>query len=59
MKDDKIVACVTVICLTALGVSYFAFVRQDGTVLVTLVGAITGVAGYKVKAIRDKLKESL
>lgn len=59
MKDDKIVACVTVVCITALGVSYFAFVRQDGSVLITLVGAITAVAGYKVKSIRDKLKGSL
>jgi len=40
-----ILGSVGVVCITALGIVYFIFVRQDGTVLATLSGAIGAIIG--------------
>ena len=34
--------------VTALGVTYFVVVRQDGSVLLTLCSVIGGLVGYKL-----------
>jgi len=34
--------------VTALGVTYFVMVRQDGSVLLTLCSVIGGLVGYKI-----------
>ena len=46
MKDTTIIKIITIICLTALGITYFVTIRQDGTVLLTLSSLIGGIAGY-------------
>jgi len=48
MKDDAIIKVVGVICLTALGITYFITIRQDGSVLLTLSSIIGGIVGYKI-----------
>jgi hypothetical protein len=48
MRDDTIVKVSAIAGLTILGVSYFYFVRQDGTVLLTLSSIIGGIAGYVI-----------
>jgi len=47
MDDSAAVAIVAIIGLTMLGISYFVFIRQDGTVLFALSSIIGGIAGYK------------
>jgi hypothetical protein len=47
MDEAAAVAIVAIIGLTMLGVSYFIFIRQDGTVLFALSSIIGGIAGYK------------
>jgi len=53
-----VACCVGVVCVTILGVAYFVFVRQDGTVLTALTGAIGFLVGYmfpkKAKAKKKK-----
>ena len=46
VRDDALVKISAIAGLTVLGVSYFYFVRQDGTVLLTLSSIIGGIAGY-------------
>jgi len=47
MDMGKVVlGCVGVVCVTALGVAYFYFIRQDGSALLTLTGAVGAVIGY-------------
>ena len=48
MKDTTVMKIVGVICLTALGITYFITIRQDGTVLLTLSSIIGGIVGYKI-----------
>ncbi len=48
MHDDALVKISAITGLTILGVSYFYFVRQDGTVLFTLSSIIGGIAGYVI-----------
>jgi len=57
MDDNVAVAIVAIIGLTMLGVSYFIFIRQDGTVLFTLSSIIGGIAGYRYgKKVATKAK---
>jgi len=46
VSGKVIVTTVGVICITLLGIVYFIFVRQDGSVLATLCSAIGGIVGY-------------
>ena len=46
--NKMILGCVGVVCVTALGVTYFIVVRQDGSVLATLSAAIGGIIGVLV-----------
>jgi len=46
--NKMILGCVGVVCVTALGVTYFIIVRQDGSVLATLSAAIGGIIGVLV-----------
>ena len=48
VRDDALVKISAIAGLTALGISYFYFIRQDGTVLLTLSSIIGGIAGYVV-----------
>ena len=48
MDDNAMIKITAIVCLTALGISYFYFIRQDGTVLLTLSSIIGGIAGYVV-----------
>ena len=34
--------------ITTLGITYFIFIRQDGTVLLSLSSILGGLAGYHV-----------
>ena len=48
MNDVTAMKIVGVICLTALGITYFITIRHDGTVLLTLSSIIGGIVGYKI-----------
>jgi len=48
VRDDALVKISAIAGLTVLGISYFYFIRQDGTVLLTLSSIIGGIAGYVV-----------
>ena len=48
MRETAAVKITSIICVTMLGVSYFAFVRQDGTVLLSLSSIIGAIAGYTI-----------
>jgi hypothetical protein len=48
MEDRILVMIVAIICLTALGITYFLTIRQDSTVLLTLSSIIGGLAGYRI-----------
>jgi len=54
MDDNAMIKITAIVCLTALGISYFYFIRQDGTVLLTLSSIIGGIAGYVVGRRRGK-----
>jgi len=54
MQDKYVLGTVGITCITALGIVYFIFVRQDGSVLATLCSAIGGIIGYLVGAKRRK-----
>lgn len=54
MQDETVVKVTAIIGLTALGISYFYLIRQDGTVLLTLSSIIGGIAGYVVGKKRAK-----
>ena len=57
MDDNAAVAIVAIIGITMLGVSYFIFIRQDGTVLFALSSIIGGIAGYRYgKKVAAKAK---
>jgi hypothetical protein len=54
MEDRVLVTVVGIVCLTALGITYFIFVRSDSTVLLSLASIIGGIIGYRVgKARRE------
>lgn len=47
MVSDRVIAIITgTVCVTALGITFFVVVRQDGTVLASLTGAIGALVGY-------------
>jgi ABC-type cobalt transport system substrate-binding protein len=46
VSGKVIVTTVGITCITLLGIVYFIFVRQDGSVLATLCSAIGGIVGY-------------
>jgi len=48
MNDDTYVKITGILGITALGVSYFIFVRQDGSVLLSLASIIGGIIGYTI-----------
>lgn len=48
VRDDALVKISAIAGLTVLGVSYFYFVRQDGTVLLTLSSIIGGIVGHAI-----------
>ena len=54
MDDNAIIKITAMICLTALGISYFYLIRQDGTVLLTLSSILGGIAGYHLGRHREK-----
>ena len=43
---------VAIVSIAALGITYFIFVRQDGSVLLALSSVIGGIAGYHVGKAR-------
>jgi hypothetical protein len=45
-SDRALIACIGIAGVTALGVTYFIFVRQDGSVLLSLASVIGGIVGY-------------
>lgn len=40
--------------ITALGITYFIFIRQDGTVLLSLSSILGGLIGYYVRRRRAR-----
>ena len=44
-SDKALVVCTGIVGCVVLGVTYFIFIQQDGTVLLTLTGAIGFLAG--------------
>jgi len=46
MDNESAVVMWVATCITILGVVYFIFVRQDGTVLLSLSSILGGLAGY-------------
>jgi len=48
MKDKTVLAIVCVLCITILEVVNLLTARIDSTVIAAVVGAIAGIAGYKV-----------
>ena len=48
MSKSVLAKITAIICLTALGITYFVTIRQDGTVLLTLSSIIGGIVGYQV-----------
>ena len=46
VSGKVIVTTVGITCVTLLGIVYFIFVRQDGSILATLCSAIGGIVGY-------------
>jgi len=48
MDDNAMIKITAIVCLTALGISYFYFIRQDGTVLLTLSSIIGGIVGHAI-----------
>jgi len=48
VDDNTLVKITAIVCLTALGISYFYLIRQDGTVLLTLSSIIGGIVGYEI-----------
>jgi len=44
--NKNVVVITGILGIVALGISYFAFVRQDGTVLTSLSSAIGVMIGY-------------
>jgi len=54
MDDNAMIKITAIVCLTALGISYFYLIRQDGTVLLTLSSIIGGIAGYALGKRRGK-----
>jgi len=54
VDDNAMIKITAIVCLTALGISYFYLIRQDGTVLLTLSSIIGGIAGYALGKSRGK-----
>jgi len=48
MKYIILLKIVSVCCLTALGITYFIYVKQDSTVLLSLSSIIGAMAGYAI-----------
>ncbi len=48
MNDDAIVTTVVACSIAALGITYFIFVRSDGTVLLSLASILGGLVGYRI-----------
>lgn len=46
MRDNTVATIVAIICITALGITYFILVRKDGSVLLSLSSIIGGLIGY-------------
>ena len=46
VKDKYVVATIGIVCVTALGVVYFIFIRQDGTALAALSSVVGAIVGY-------------
>jgi len=42
--------------ITALGITYFIFIRQDGSVLLSLSSILGGLAGYYVRRRRSRTR---
>jgi len=53
-SDNVVLGGISVVCITVLGVVYFIFVRQDGSVLATLCSTIGGILGYLIGSKRGK-----
>ncbi|MEM4844532.1 MAG: hypothetical protein QXV81_08190 [Ignisphaera sp.] len=49
------VIIVAITCLTILALCYWIIMKQDSTVLTTVSALIGGVAGYYLKALKEKL----
>jgi len=54
MDDNALIKITAIVCLTALGISYFYLIRQDGTVLLTLSSIIGAIAGYALGKRRKR-----
>jgi hypothetical protein len=45
---------VAIVCITALGITYFIVIRQDSSVLVSLSSIIGGLVGYAAGRARAR-----
>jgi len=45
---------VAMLCITALGITYFVVIRQDSSVLLTLSSILGGLVGYGVGVRRAR-----
>jgi len=54
MQAKIAISITAILALTALGICYFALVRQDSSVLLGLSSIIGGIAGYQVGKRRAK-----
>ena len=48
LEGDHLTTITAIICLTALGITYFLVVRSDGSVLLSLSSIIGGLVGYRI-----------
>ena len=46
------------VMITALGITYFIFIRQDGSVLLSLSSILGGLVGYHVGRWRSSANEA-
>ena len=54
MEDRVLVTIVGILCITALGITYFIVIRSDSTVLLSLSSIIGGIIGYRVGKARRR-----
>lgn len=48
MKDETVLKVTGIVCITAMAITYFVTVAQDGSVLLTLSSIIGGLVGYQI-----------
>lgn len=48
MKDETALKITGILCITAIAITYFIVIAQDGTVLLSLCSIIAGIVGYQI-----------